>query len=323
MNKAARLPVFERGLGRLKLAMKSTITNMGRPVGGVVGERFKWDDDYLNDTWVKTKQVHSLASLGYRHSPSSQVKLEQIAAVSEVHGLFTPECVQALQTICTNLESHAGNSDWIISRRTRGVTALSPFVSDMMNSRRFLLAMSRIAGLPLLPYPMLTPRSQVNYFYPAGEQEKQAQLGMWHTDGTNFVLNILLTAQDNYTGGEFLYHEGAIDTFNRESPQADRVREAGLPQPGDALYIYGSRLFHGVMPVRTGRRMSLVLSFHCPHSIKDSNRFWHLASDDGIPLTVKNWGRLQRALNQSVAEQYAQLGLEPITFEELYGDMQP
>ena len=322
MNKAERLPVFERGLGRLKLAVKSTVANRGSSVTAIPAERFTWDDAYLNEEQAQIQRIHSLASLGYQRSPSSQASVEQITAVSAVQGLFTPVCVQALQTICTNLESHAGNSDWIISRRTRGVTALSPFISDMMTSRRFLLAMSRIAGVPLLPYPMLTPRSQVNYFYPAREHEEQAQLGMWHTDGTNFVLNILLTAQDDYTGGQFLYHDGPVDTFNRDAPQADLVREAGLPQPGDALYIYGSRLFHGVMPVRTGRRMSLVLSFHCPYSIKDSNRFWHLASDDGIPLTVKNWGRLQRALNQSVAEQYAQLGLEPITFEELHGNVQ-
>lgn len=63
--------------------------------------------------------------------------------------------------------------------------------------------------------------------------------------------------------------------------------------------------------------MSLVLSFHCPYAREDSNQFWHLASDDGIPATIPNWLKLRWALQRSAARQFARIGIAPITFEEL------
>ncbi|CAM3667372.1 hypothetical protein CCOS865_05224 [Pseudomonas reidholzensis] len=315
MNPSDTLPLFQRGVGRVKLALKTTLKRPPRPSSICLGEQMPWRDGLLCQQGHLLGGTRTLGQLGYTHSPHAKVAVDTITGVAVVHRLFTPEGVAVLQDICARLEEGAGDSDWIISRRTRGVTALSSFINDMMSSRAFLLAVSRIAGVPLVPYPMVNARSQVNYFYPK-PVEQQQQLGMWHTDGTNYVLNIVLSGSSDYSGGEFLYHNGTLDTFDALDHRT--FESAQLDEPGDALFIYGSRLFHGVRPVLSGRRMSLVLSFHCPYFADDSNRFWHVASDDGIAATVPRWLGLRWALQRSAARQFSRLGIEPITFEELH-----
>ncbi|WGV22173.1 2OG-Fe(II) oxygenase [Pseudomonas putida] len=315
MNRSDTLPLFERGVGRVKLALKSTLKRTPRLSSIRLGEQVAWRDTLLRQQGPAVTDTRTLGELGYSHSPHAKIAADTITGVAVVHRLFTAEGVAALQDICGRLEKGAGDSDWIISRRTRGVTALSSFIHDMMCSRSFLLAVSRIAGVPLVPYPMLNARSQINYYYPK-PVEQQQQLGMWHTDGTNYVLNIVLSGANDYSGGEFVFHNGTVDTFDALDYRT--FETARLDAPGDALFIYGSRLFHGVRPVLGGRRMSLVLSFHCPYFNDDSNSFWHLASDDGIPATIPNWLRLRWALHRSAARHYARLGIEPITFQELH-----
>ena len=308
------LPLFERGIGRVKLALKSTLKRTPRPAPMCLTEQSVWRDDFLCQHGPTISDTRTLGELGYGQSPHANIAVDSITGAAVVHRLLTPEGVAVLQGICTRLEERAGDSDWIISRRTRGVTALSSFINDMMCSRSFLLAVSRVAGVPLVPYPMLNARSQINYFYPK-PAEQQQQLGMWHTDGTNYVLNIVLSGASDYSGGEFLFHNGTVDSFDALDYRT--FETAQLADPGDALFIYGSRLFHGVRPVLSGRRMSLVLSFHCPYFTDDSNRFWHLASDDGIPATIPNWLKLRWALQRSATRQFARIGIAPITFEEL------
>nr|WP_314480772.1 2OG-Fe(II) oxygenase [uncultured Pseudomonas sp.] len=314
MSHSDSLPMFERGLGRVKLALKSTLKRAPCLPPTCLDEHTAWRDDLLQLDGPAVTDIRTLGELGYTRSPHASVAVDTVTGVAAVHRLFTPECIRILQDICARLEGGAGNSEWIISRRTRGVTALSPFINGMMNSRAFLLAVSRIAGVPLVPYPLLNARSQINYYYPK-PVERQQQRGMWHTDGTNYVLNILLTGAASYNGGEFLYHNGTVDTFDALDYRT--FETAHLSASGDALFIFGSRLFHGVRPVLSGRRMSLVLSFHCPYFGDDSNQFWHLASDDGIPATLPSWLRLRWALRRSAARHYANLGIEPITFEAL------
>jgi hypothetical protein len=315
MDRTDPLPLFTRGLDRVKLAFRSTLNRAPRHSLLQLDDQARWQDSLLSPSGPVIRDKRTLAELGYTHSPHPNIAADTITGLSAVHGLFTHDAISTLQRICADLEQCAGDSDWIISRRTRGVTALSPFIHDMMCSRRFLLAMSRIAGVPLVPYPIPNARAQVNYFYPKAPERQREHIGMWHTDGTNYVLNIVLSDASDYTGGEFLYHNRTIDTFDALDHRT--FETAPLAEPGDALFIYGSRLFHGVRPVKTGRRMSLVLSFHCPYTREDSNRFWHLASDDGIPATVPHWLNLHWTLRRSAARQFAAFGIEPITFEEL------
>ncbi|WP_181157282.1 HalD/BesD family halogenase [Pseudomonas poae] len=241
---------------------------------------------------------------------------EQLTALAQVSGLFSDQGVVQLRRACYQLEAGSSTSSWIISNRTRAATESSTLVREMMNSRAFLLAVLRIAGVPLVPHPFLRARSQVNYFYPPQVHDAKAQIGMWHTDGTSFVLNIVLSEPDEYDGGAFVYFDGPVEHFDVED-LGQHVRSCPVSTSGDAVYIYGSRVFHGVRPLTRGRRMSLVLSFHCPYSPEDVNKFWHLASDDGVLKTIRPWFRLQRDLARPASDQYQSMGIAPITFADL------
>ncbi|NTX26085.1 2OG-Fe(II) oxygenase [Burkholderia pyrrocinia] len=318
MNKGNALPVFARGIDRVRLALQTSLSG-GANVDGTLDastEPMRWTSDCLRDGY-EVRYRRNLDDLGYRDEPMRGTRTSALNAVCSLRGLFADETIDALREIGRALEGSASSSNWIISKRVRAVTQRSRFIDDMMHDRAFLLRMSRLAGAPLIPYPMVNARSQFNYYYPSERHDGKEQLGMWHTDGTSFVLNIVLSDRSDYAGGNFLFYESTAETFDRHDRARKHVKTASLDQAGDALLIYGSKLFHGVEPVEAGRRMSLVLSFHCPYTREDDNGFWHLASDDGIPRTVVNWLALQRSLRDDADVQYQRLGLEPIRAEDL------
>ncbi|MDR8030176.1 2OG-Fe(II) oxygenase [Burkholderia cenocepacia] len=318
MDKGHALPVFARGFGRVTLALRTSLFG-GANVGGTLDastELMRWSGACLRDGY-EVRYRRNLDDLGYRDVPMRGTRSDALNAVCHLRGLFSDEAVDALRGIGRALERSASSSNWIISKRVRAVTNRSRFIDDMMHDRAFLLRVSRLAGVPLIPYPMANARSQFNYYYPTGQRDGKAQLGMWHTDGTSFVLNIVLSDRADYAGGNFLFYESRAEAFDRHGPERRHVRTANLDVAGDALLIYGSKLFHGVEPVEAERRMSLVLSFHCPYTREDDNGFWHLASDDGIARTVVNWLALRRALRDDAELQYRRLGIEPIRPDDL------
>ncbi|XVO88959.1 2OG-Fe(II) oxygenase family protein [Pseudomonas palleroniana] len=318
MKRQIELPVFAQGAGRLKSALQASLVPASRckHPGALLDTLQHWNDSYLRSDGPCLSGYRSLASLGYTASPLVISQPEQMTAVAQVSGLFNEQGITQLRRACYQLEAGSTTSDWIISNRTRAATQSSTLIREMMNSRAFLLAVSRIAGVPLVPHPFLRARSQVNYFYPPQGEHDRAQIGMWHTDGTSFVLNILLSEPGEYEGGEFVYFDGPVERFDIGDLN-ERVRTCSGNTSGDAVYIYGSRVFHGVRPLTKGRRMSLVLSFHCPYSKEDVNKFWHLASDDGVLTTIRPWFQLKRDLTLAPFDQYQRLGVVPITFADL------
>ncbi|NVZ68434.1 2OG-Fe(II) oxygenase [Pseudomonas costantinii] len=318
MKEQRELPVFAQGVGRLKSALQASLSPASRckHPGALLDSMQHWSDSYLQNDGLCLAGYRSLADLGYATSPLDISTPEQLTALTQVSGLFSEQGVIELRRVCYQMEAGSSTSDWIISNRTRAATQSSTLIREMMNSRAFLLSVSRIAGVPLVPHPFLRARSQVNYFYPPQAQCEKAQVGMWHTDGTSFVLNILLSQPSEYDGGEFVYFEGPTGEFDVDDLEG-RVRTCSVKSSGNAVYIYGSQVFHGVRPLTRGRRMSLVLSFHCPYSKEDVNKFWHLASDDGVLRTIRPWFRLQRDLARPACDQYQRLGIDPITFADL------
>ncbi|WP_313451062.1 2OG-Fe(II) oxygenase family protein [Pseudomonas rhodesiae] len=318
MKRQSELPVFAQGFARVRSALQASLapTSRCKHPGALLDTLQPWRDSYLRTDGPSLMGSRTLADLGYVESPLAVSTPQQLTALAQISGLFSEQGILHLRRACYQLEAGSSTSDWIISNRTRGVTESSTLIREMMNSRAFLLAVSRIAGVPLVPHPFPRARSQVNYFYPPQAHHDKAQIGMWHTDGTSFVLNILLSESDEYDGGEFVYFDGTAEQFDVEELD-QRVRNCSVKSSGDAVYIYGSRVFHGVRPLTRGRRMSLVLSFHCPYSQEDVNKFWHLASDDGVLRTIRPWFRLQHDLVRPAHEQYQRLGIEPITFADL------
>lgn len=308
-------PVIPTGMSRLTLALKAP-----RPTRSRVIDTNLWHTEYLSED-MAAKHKFTLADMGYTNHEIEDcgLQVEETTGIGDCISLFTAEGSKKLRESCQLLEKEAASSDWIISRRLRGATQFSRLINDMMNDRAFLLKLSKFAGVPLIPHPMVRARSQVNYFKSVNysNDEHPAEIGMWHRDGTSFVVNILLSDSSEFEGGNFYTYTRKSDEFDKDAIVKSHVYRAKLKSVGDSGFICGNKVFHAVEPVTKGQRMSLILSFHCPYSTFDANEFWHIASDDGLLPTVKSWFKFKLALTKRAEQQYREIGCEQITFEDL------
>ncbi|MFI1968697.1 hypothetical protein BLA24_11695 [Streptomyces cinnamoneus] len=228
--------------------------------------------------------------------------------------ILTPEGLDCLAEVCDRLEPSAGSSRFIATRRLRSADLMSAFINNMIRDRDFLLACSRLAGVPLIPHPLRIPTAQINYFEGRGRPE----IVRWHRDGMDYVLTIQLNGYEDYDGGRFLYFQGRTDEFPGVREDDPRIREAPCGERGTALFLHGSRIFHAVTPVTRGRRVTLVISFFCPYFARqDSNTFWHLAADDGIPATIPSWLRLKWPVRDPAMDFSLRAGSPVITWEDV------
>ncbi|MEX2980487.1 hypothetical protein [Streptomyces sp. C36] len=228
--------------------------------------------------------------------------------------ILTPEGLECLTEVCDRLESSAGSARFITTRRVRGADGMSAFISNMIRDRGFLLACSRLAGVPLIPHPLRIPTVQINYF----EADGRSDIVKWHHDGMDYVLTLQLNSYADYDGGRFSYFQGRVDEFTGARKGDPRIKEAPCGERGAALFLHGSRIFHSVSPVTRGRRVTVVVSFFCPYFARqDSNTFWHLAADDGIPATVPSWLRLKWPVRDAAMDFALRAGSPVITWEDL------
>ncbi|WP_162890074.1 2OG-Fe(II) oxygenase [Streptomyces olivoreticuli] len=228
--------------------------------------------------------------------------------------ILTKEGLENLTEVCENLEKAARNSRFIATRRLRGADLLSPFLNNMIRDRTFLLACSRLVGVPLIPHPLRIPTAQINYSNGQGRPE----IVRWHRDGMDYVFTIQLSGYDDYEGGRFTYFRGRTDEFAGAVPGDPRIREAPCGDRGATLFLHGSRIFHAVTPVTDGRRATLVISLFCPYFARqDSNTFWHLAGDDGIPATVPSWLRLKWPVRNPAVDFSLRAGCPVITWDDI------
>ena len=252
MNKGNALPVFARGFDRVRLALQTSLSG-GANVDGSLDaatEPMRWSSACLRDDY-EVRYRRNLDALGYRgadarHALGCSTRVPSSRAVFRRGGCCIARDRRAL-------ERSASSSNWIISKRVRAVTERSRFIDDMMHDRAFLLRVSRLAGVPLIPYPMVNARSQFNYYYPTSQRDGKEQLGMWHTDGTSRAEHRAV-GSIRLRGRKFSFYESTAETFDRHDRERRHVKTANLDNAGDALLIYGSKLFHGVEPVESGRR---------------------------------------------------------------------
>lgn len=251
----------------------------------------EWSSDYVADDPIPDRLT--MSEFGYRPEELNYRDgvLDDTALVTPVR-LLNPEGAQILSSICKGLENYALGSDFIISRRFRGADMVSTFIYNMMRDRRFLIRLSRIAGVPLLPHPLRDGSTQINYYQ--AESGDAEEVGKWHHDGMEYVFTMLMTDPAEYEGGQFGYFVGRRDEFDRKTLSNDRIRIAPLKSVGDTVFARGSQIYHGVSPVTVGSRMVLTLSMFSPAFADcDPNSFAHVAADDGIPHTLPNWMRLK------------------------------
>ncbi|NVK77623.1 2OG-Fe(II) oxygenase [Streptomyces morookaense] len=259
-----------------------------------------------------------LQEFGYtsRELGRGQGRLDDTALVGPVQ-ILTPEGLACLTEVCDRLEGAAGASRFIATRRVRSADLMSAFINNMIRDRTFLLTCSRLVGVPLIPHPLRIPTAQINYFEGRGPGARP-DIVRWHRDGMDYVFTIQLNGYEDYEGGRFSYFRGRTDEFDGVQEGDPRIREADCGDRGATLFLHGSRIFHAVTPVTRGRRVTLVVSFFCPYFARqDSNTFWHLAGDDGIPATIPCWLRLKWPVRDAAMDYALRAGSPVVTWEDV------
>ena len=275
------------GVGQLYYALKAKHV---RPTL-VEDERHRWDSTFVQQPSGGPRR--KMAEFGYRSDEiwSHQGHLDDVLVAGPMQ-LLSAEGVAALKDVCARLETYAVDSSFIVTRRLRMADSYSPFIHNMIRDKSFLLACSKAVGVPLIPHPLRTPTVQINYFH--GGPDMRKEVAKWHKDGMDYVFTIQLDDSDQFEGGRFRYFLGRTDEFDRHRDDESKFADGGFAKAGDGLFIHGSKLYHAVTPVTEGRRTTFVFSLLCPYFHKfDSNTFWHLAADDGVATTVKDWLRLK------------------------------
>jgi hypothetical protein len=313
MRQPTAIPKFSTGLNPLLASFKQGPLRRRTRVMEQLSAT--WDSSFVASD--RFPEPLRMGEFGYRDDelPHSNRVIDDLAMATPVR-LLDARGSAALAEVCRSLEPLALGSSFIISRRLRGADLLSPFLYNMLRDRSFLLRISRLAGVPLIPHPVRSAAAQINYY--SGEPDKSDEIGKWHLDGMDYVLSMLLTDPAEFDGGEFAYFVGRRDAFDRGMIADADVRTAPLHAAGDAAFFRGSHIYHGVSPVTSGHRMVLTLSFFCPSfAAHDSNTFLHVASDDGVPKTVPGWLRLKWPTRNPFRDYALRSGSPVVTWQDL------
>ena len=172
------IPTFSTGLNPIWASFNQRSRVPKRAL--MVHSDAAWSSDYVAADPIPARKT--MGEFGYRNEELNYRDgvLDDTAIVTPVR-LLNAEGSQILSKICKQLEAYALGSDFIISRRLRGADMVSTFIYNMVRDRKFLIRLSRIAGVPLLPHPLRDASTQINYYKP--ESGDAAEVGKWHHDG--------------------------------------------------------------------------------------------------------------------------------------------
>ncbi|MEG8183236.1 hypothetical protein GZH49_32760 [Nocardia terpenica] len=138
-------------------------------------------------------------------------KSRDLWAYSAPHRLLTTEGVAAFRAVCEALADRAPDDDYIVSRRVRNATSMSRFINEMMHDEGLLCRVSAIAGVPLVPHPLVNPGVCINYFDDKKvriNKVEESQVAKWHYDGMTYVFVMQLAQPTEFTGGELPHLPG-------------------------------------------------------------------------------------------------------------------
>ncbi len=258
-----------------------------------------WSSEYVD---VRTDRASRSRMSDFGYGADEVGRIGDIADDAAMIGpvkLLSDRGAGLLAELAGQLNESAADNDYVVSRRLRAVDKLSRFVHDMIRDRDFLVSVSRLVGVPLIPHPIRDAGVQINYYNaPRDDYSGPPQVAKWHVDGMNYVFTMLLTPHAEYDGGEYVYFKGHRDEFplrpdagaGDDEVSPDALATAPFQEVGDTMFTRGSRVYHAVTPVTRGHRTTIAFSLFCPFLPRDDgNRFWHSAPDDGLPRTLRNW----------------------------------
>lgn len=308
LTSGTAVPPITMGVDRVRRSLKAR----PRPHALPTSSEPSWSPSLLAD--VACPETKRVTDFGYRPEEFASVgAIRDDVALAGPFKLLTASGIDALVKVSEAARGRAVVNDYVVTRRVRGADFVSTFIYNLLHDRGFLLAASRVVGVPLCPHPIRDAAAQINY-YSANANE----VAKWHLDGMDYVFTMVLTDHDRYEGGEYTYFQGRRDRFDRDHPEANSpLRIAPFLEAGDTLFTRGSRIYHAVTPVASGSRTTIAFSLFCPYLPGwDSNRFWHSAPDDGLLRTLENWRRLKWPVERA-EETFRRVGSPIITWSDL------
>jgi hypothetical protein len=176
----------------------------------------------------------------------------------------------------------------------------------MLRDKEFLIQMSSLVGVPLIPHPHRNVTAQINYY--SLERNPEAK---WHIDGPDYVFTMLLNDGSDFEGGDLTFFKDTKEKFDSSGIREENLYKPDLRTKGDMVFARGSHLYHCVTPLISGNRNTLSFSLFSPFLAKyDSSRFWWSAPEDGFFDTLNAWSKF-KFFNRK-PEYYARLVGSPL-----------
>eukprot|EP00441_Pelagodinium_beii_P040944 CAMPEP_0197628718 /NCGR_PEP_ID=MMETSP1338-20131121/6899_1 /TAXON_ID=43686 ORGANISM="Pelagodinium beii, Strain RCC1491" /NCGR_SAMPLE_ID=MMETSP1338 /ASSEMBLY_ACC=CAM_ASM_000754 /LENGTH=900 /DNA_ID=CAMNT_0043199711 /DNA_START=52 /DNA_END=2754 /DNA_ORIENTATION=- len=185
-------------------------------------------------------------------------------AYSAPFRILSDEGVRVFRQIIAANEQYAHSFERT-PKLLRGLAYRSKFMRDFLYSDFVLAHMEKMSRTPMSPHGVLMHGNQVN-FGEAGPGDKMVD--GWHLDSVPYVLVVSLSGPDEFQGGEleiarYSSTDEVIERLQKKEVPAGALLTDKVQQPGAgyATFIQGSQIAHGVAPVTSGSRISMVNSY--------------------------------------------------------------
>jgi len=185
-------------------------------------------------------------------------------AYSAPFRILSDEGVRVFKEIIGANEGYA-HSHERTPKLLRGLAYRSKFMRDFLYNNFVLEHLEKMCRTPMSPHGVLMHGNQVNF----GEANGQKKMvDGWHLDSVPYVLVVSLSDPDEYEGGELQIArypsiDEVLQRLQRKEVPAGAVLTDTLKYPGAgyAVFMQGSQIAHGVAPVLSGQRITMVNSY--------------------------------------------------------------
>jgi len=177
--------------------------------------------------------------------------------------ILSDEGVRALREVIRHNERYAKCNERI-PKTLRGLGYRSKFVRDFTYSKDVLNHLSKMSGVPVIPHSANMNIAQINF----GQIGVSKKVDQWHLDSVPYVMVILLSDATDMQGGDLQVArlpnaQMALNQIHNDAVDPSSIDVVNYPGPGHAIFMQGSRIAHGVTPVKHARepRLTLVNSY--------------------------------------------------------------